>query len=181
MHKRNERVSQIMTIIAEILEDILAVLVGILIVIYLTKVIPEVLGFVHEPEKDYFHVLESILSVAVGVEFLKLLCKPSTVHVIDTIMFLIARHLVVENQSPKEMLWMVLALVLLVLCEVLIAVSKNKIRLSWNQEKRDHVKDAVSLHQTLKQNGISRDSLEARMMENDSFFDEDMDCPDDLD
>ena len=59
--------------------------------------------------------LERVFTVVVGIEFLKMLCKPSSANVLETIIFLVARHMILVESKPWEDFLYVMAIVCLVL------------------------------------------------------------------
>lgn len=71
--------------------------------------------------------LEQVFNVVVGVEFLKMLCKPSSENVLETITFLIARHMVLGAGTAAENLLYVSAIVILIMMRVVIVVVRKKV------------------------------------------------------
>lgn len=57
--------------------------------------------------------LEDMFSFIVGVEFIKMLCKPSAENVIEVLVFLVARHLILGTNSAVDILLSVVAVALL--------------------------------------------------------------------
>lgn len=43
--------------------------------------------------------LDAVLGVVIGVEFLKMLCKPNTANIIEALIFVIARHMIVQTTA----------------------------------------------------------------------------------
>jgi uncharacterized membrane protein (DUF373 family) len=78
------------------------VLLGALICIYF--MVPELL----EPIKagvdaeSFMSYLEQIFTIVIGIEFLKMLCRPTSENVLETIIFLIARNMVINHGTPLE-------------------------------------------------------------------------------
>ena len=46
--------------------------------------------------------LDAAFNVVIGIEFLKMLCKPSSANIIEVLIFLIARHMIVQTTTPLE-------------------------------------------------------------------------------
>ena len=67
-------------------------------------------------ERDAFmEFLELVLNLVVGVEFLKMLLRPSTDTILEVLMFVIARHMVVKTTTSFEDLLSVLSVAVLLL------------------------------------------------------------------
>ena len=52
--------------------------------------------------KVYMEYLDAVFNVVIGIEFLKMLCKPSSANIIEVLIFLIARHMIVQTTTPLE-------------------------------------------------------------------------------
>lgn len=59
--------------------------------------------------------LDRIFMIVIGIEFLQMLCRPSSDNVIETIIFLVARHMIVSNTSPYQDFVSVIGIVILCL------------------------------------------------------------------
>ena len=46
--------------------------------------------------------LDAVLGVVIGVEFLKMLCKPNTANIIEALIFVIARQMIVQTTTAGE-------------------------------------------------------------------------------
>ena len=57
--------------------------------------------------------LKNIFILVVGIEFIKMLLKPNVKNVIDVLIFLVARHLIIDHTSPGGMLLCVISIILL--------------------------------------------------------------------
>lgn len=67
--------------------------------------------------------LDRIFMIVIGIEFLQMLCRPSSDNVIEVIIFLVARHMIVSNTSPYQDFVSVISIVLL--CLVRQYLSRN--------------------------------------------------------
>ena len=103
-----KKVKKIFTIVCDTLELIVAVIVAIGVILAMLSLIPE-LGGLLTP------FLEQVFTVVIGVEFLKMLCRPNSDNVFETIIFLVARHMIVNDTSPLEDLLSTVSIVLLCL------------------------------------------------------------------
>ncbi len=54
--------------------------------------------------------LDAVFNVVIGIEFMKMLCKPSSANIIEVLIFLIARHMIVTSTTPLEDLLSVLSI-----------------------------------------------------------------------
>lgn len=70
--------------------------------------------------------LEEVFSVVIGIEFLKMLCKPNSANVLETIIFLVARHMIIASATPLENLFSVVAIVLLILAKRYLSMMLKK-------------------------------------------------------
>ncbi len=59
--------------------------------------------------------LERIFVIVIGIEFLKMLCRPNSDYVLEILIFLVARHMVVGETTPYEDFVSVVGVVLLCL------------------------------------------------------------------
>ena len=71
----------------------------------------------------------------VGAEFLKMLCKPRTENIIEALIFLIARHMIVQTTSATENLISVVSICMLFLF--------RRFMLATKPDKEHHVPDFV--------------------------------------
>lgn len=78
------------------------VLLGALVCIYF--MVPELLALVKSggDAESFMSYLEQIFTIVIGIEFLKMLCRPTSENVLETIIFLIARNMVINHGTPLE-------------------------------------------------------------------------------
>ncbi len=50
----------------------------------------------------FLEYLDAVFNVVIGIEFIKMLCKPSSANIIEVLIFLIARHMIVTATTPLE-------------------------------------------------------------------------------
>ncbi len=79
----------------------------------------------------FMEFLELVLNLVVGVEFLKMLLRPSTDTILEVLMFVIARHMVVKTTTSFEDLLSVISVAVLLLIRKyaggpLFAANKDK-------------------------------------------------------
>ena len=68
--------------------------------------------------------LEQLLIIVIGIEFLEMLCTPSSDNVIEILIFLVARHMIVRESTPFEDLASIASIVLLYVLRRWLAASK---------------------------------------------------------
>ncbi len=57
--------------------------------------------------------LESVLNIVIGIEFVKMLCKPDPKEVIEVLVFFVSRYMIVHETSALENLLAVLSVCIL--------------------------------------------------------------------
>ena len=67
---------------------------------------------------------ERVLVIVIGIEFLEMLCTPSSENVIEILIFLVARHMIVREATPIESLASVASIALLYVLRRWLAASK---------------------------------------------------------
>lgn len=112
----------------EIVEIIAAVLVSVGIVISLAGVIMDYEIFQHlmADTSAFKEYLERILMIVIGIEFVGMLCRPSSDNVLEVLIFLVARHMIVGETSPFEDFVSVISIALLCLLRRYLHGSKVK-------------------------------------------------------
>lgn len=86
---------------ARYLEMILSIMLAIVIVILAAKLVVQIFNVNYFwGEADAFtHFLETVMSLAVGVELIKMLCIHTPETVVEVLLFAIARQIVVSHSS----------------------------------------------------------------------------------
>ncbi len=96
----------------DVLELLMAGAVAVGIVIAAMTLWPEFLTY-WENRMDagaFLLYLDAVFNVVIGIEFMKMLCKPSSANIIEVLIFLIARHMIVTSTTPLEDLLSVLSI-----------------------------------------------------------------------
>ena len=111
------RIGEFIRMIYRILELIVAVLMLFGIIVALFGFIKNYRFFYElSVNMDTFkQYLDRIFMIVIGIEFLQMLCRPSSDNVIETIIFLVARHMIVSNTSPYQDFVSVISIVILCL------------------------------------------------------------------
>lgn len=123
----DKKISNIGTSIALILELIVAVLVFAACAAGIVSLFPAFADFISSGAwSGINHYLEQIMTIVVGIEFFKMLCKPSSENVLETIIFVTARHMILAELKPLDNLLYVIAIVILVLTKRYLNVSLQR-------------------------------------------------------
>ena len=123
-----KKVKKIFTIVCDTLELIVAVIVAIGVILAMLSLIPELGGLLKSDTGALTPFLEQVFTVVIGVEFLKMLCRPNSDNVFETIIFLVARHMIVNDTSPLEDLLSTVSIVLLCLVRRYLKRDKEESR-----------------------------------------------------
>ena len=99
MDKLRKRLYQV----SEGLELIIALVAVVGVVIAAVNLFPELLVYwQNRTNGEAFIFLDAVFDVVIGVEFIKMLCKPSSQNIMEVLIFLIARHMIVQKTSALE-------------------------------------------------------------------------------
>ena len=98
-----------------ILELILSAIIGVAVAILSVKLCIEMFNTTlwENGDEVLVHILDSAMTLAIGVEFIKMLCKHTPATVIEVLLFAIARQLVVMHTTPLENLITVVSIAIL--------------------------------------------------------------------
>ena len=126
--KRLKKSHEYMYKITHVGELLLAIVILIAIIISGVSLVLELtqFSFTHLDISAFTQFLANGLSLAVGIEFVKMLCKYTPETVVEILMFAIARQMIVEHLQLSQMFIGICAIA--VLCAVrkyLISVSKD--------------------------------------------------------
>ena len=112
----------------EIAELIAALLVSFGIVLSIISLLTDLSIFRHllEEVSVFKEFLERILMIVIGIEFVGMLCRPSSDNVLEVLIFLVARHMIVGETSPYEDFVSVISIALLCLLRRYLHDTKEK-------------------------------------------------------
>ena len=101
--------------VCDILELLVAVLVAAGLICSLILYLPVGLELLLKSGNtaEFLIFLEDMFSLVVGIEFIKMLCRPSADNVIEVLIFLTARHMIVGGSSSLDIFLSVLSVALL--------------------------------------------------------------------
>lgn len=110
-----EKTRKIMHQICDILEFLLAIIVCIALVAAMVMQAPGMVKMLTESNgtEGFIEVLEQIMNMVVGIEFIKMLCKPNPDNVIEVLLFLVARHMIIDENTALDILLSVLSIAIL--------------------------------------------------------------------
>lgn len=88
---------------------ICAIFVGVL------ALVPEFLHYWNNRMQDgaFLGFVDAVLDIVIGVEFVKMLCKPNSKNIIEVLIFLISRHMIVQKTTAMEDLLAVISICIL--------------------------------------------------------------------
>ena len=121
------KMRKLSTLICDTLELVVAVIVVIGVVIAIISLFPEIshLWEKNGEAQEFIHFLEQVFTVVIGIEFLKMLCRPNSDNVFETIIFLVARHMIINTTTPLEDLLSTVSIVLLCLVRRYLKETRN--------------------------------------------------------
>lgn len=101
--------------ICDVMELVMALFVVIGIVIATIAIIPAVEEFwnTRMDRGSLIKFLDIVFMVVIGIEFLKMLCKPDTVNIIEVLIFVSARHLIIQSPNAVDTLLFIIGICVL--------------------------------------------------------------------
>lgn len=114
--------------ICEILELIVAVFVviGILLSIFSFLKDFQIFRDIMNDTSAFKHYLDNIFVIVIGIEFLKMLCRPTSDNVMEILIFLVARHVIVDTTTTYENFVAVISVALLCIVRRYLHVVEKK-------------------------------------------------------
>ena len=76
-------------------------------------------------EVPFIEYIERVFAIVIGIEFLEMLCMPSSDNVIQTLIFLVARHMIVSETTPVQDLISIVSIALLFILRSWLRASKS--------------------------------------------------------
>ena len=98
-------------------EFTMGVVVVIGIVVGIIGLVPDFVTFWQNRSVPgaFMEFLGRVSLIVIGIEFAKMLCKPTTANIIEVLIFVISRQMIIDHQAPEDMLKSVIAICLLFL------------------------------------------------------------------
>ena len=129
MHKKlGKKIRNHMYHVSDMLELLMGVMVGAAVIVAIAGMIPEFLtlweGRENADSLTYF--LEYVFNIVIGIEFLKMLCKPKADTIIEVLIFLVARHMVISGTTSVENLLSVISMGILFFIKMYVVAPINR-------------------------------------------------------
>ena len=127
MTEKLEKLKQGYTNLSEWLEHIMAAIVLIAIVIAIASLWEPFKEFLHTRMESgsFLEYMASVFDIVIGIEFFKLLCKPRKDTMLEVLMFVIARHMIIEHTTAVENLLSIIAISILIIVDRYFLKSKT--------------------------------------------------------
>lgn len=107
-------------------------LIGILFSIFSLITNTELFGRLLTDTSAFKQYLDQIFMLVIGIEFLVMLCKPSSENVIEVLIFLVARHMIVGDTTPYQDFASVFSVALLCVVRRYLRINRE------NREEKKH-------------------------------------------
>ena len=110
-----QKIFELINKICEILEFLISAIVIVALIISAGSYLPVIKDlFIKTGNSEEFLIfLEQIFNYVVGIEFIKLLCKPNTENTFEVLIFLVSRHMIIGNTSALDMFLSVASIAIL--------------------------------------------------------------------
>ena len=127
MTEKLEKLKQGYANLSELLEHIMASIVLIAILIAIISLWEPFREFLHTRSESgsFLEYMASIFDIVIGIEFFKLLCKPRKDTMLEVLMFVIARHMIIEHTTAFENLLSIIAISILIIVDRCFLQSKT--------------------------------------------------------
>lgn len=140
---RTEKLRKIIQKICGLLDLIAACLVLIAILCSIFSLVRDASVFqrlLTDPS-EFKHYLEQVFMLVIGIEFLGMLCRPSSENVIEVLIFLVARHMIVGDTTPYQDFVSVISVALLCVVRRYLRVTGEKQKESKEPEVQEEVRE----------------------------------------
>ena len=137
--KQLEKMRRIIQKICVLLDLVMAVLVLVAILLSIASIVRDVTVFQRllKDSLEFKRYLEQIFMLVIGVEFLSMLCRPSSENVIEVLIFLVARHMIVGDTTPYQDFVSVISVALLCVVRRYLRINGEKQREKEKIEEKD--------------------------------------------
>lgn len=97
--KHRNPIEHTLHLILHIMEKAIAVITLLLLV---AALIAEILKILHNPEyfADASHMLQNLLSIVVGLEFVRMLIDTTPANILEVLTVAITRHVILSHENP---------------------------------------------------------------------------------
>lgn len=141
--KKLEKLRKIIQKICVLLDLIAALMVLVAILLSIISLVRDVSVFqklLVDPS-EFKHYLEQIFMLVIGIEFLGMLCRPSSENVIEVLIFLVARHMIVGDTTPYQDFVSVISVALLCVVRRYLRVAGEKQKENNSAEPYENERD----------------------------------------
>ncbi len=113
----DEKIKKAMNAVSQALEIIMGLIVIAAIVAAIIFLKDPFVDFCnnHEDSEAFLNFIKYVLNIVIGIEFFKMLCKPGTDTVLDIMMFVITRHMIIDETDALENLLTILGVAILIM------------------------------------------------------------------
>lgn len=113
--------------ICDVMELVMALFVVIAIIIAAIAIIPAVEEFWNTRMNggSLIEFLDNVFMVIIGIEFLKMLCKPDTGNIIEVLIFVSARHLIMQSPNAIDTLLFIVGICVLFVFQKFMEENKD--------------------------------------------------------
>lgn len=114
----------------DVIEILVAIMVGLGLVWSLIYYLPHGYDLLLETRDtlNFLLFLEDMFNLVVGIEFIKMLCKPNADNVIEVLIFLIARHMIIGGGDALDIFLSALSVALLFGVQQALKTNRFRIR-----------------------------------------------------
>ncbi|MGI6402639.1 MAG: phosphate-starvation-inducible PsiE family protein [Oscillospiraceae bacterium] len=110
-----KKAQKIVGSVLHIIEVSIAVLLTIAILFLCIPLIPSIMDLLspHANISDLQNILEYAFSLIIGIEFVKMVCKPTAGNVVEVLMFAVARYVIIDHSAILNSLLGVISIAIL--------------------------------------------------------------------
>lgn len=143
---------KLMLRVAEFMEIILAIYLVVVLILVIGRTIVVETPMIFTEMTSIHHFLELSLTLAVAIEFVKMLCMHTPGTLIEVLLFAIARHMIVESLTPFQNLVIVLSIVALFAARKYLLTAHDQRGMNEHAHGTHHIlKDLIKLREERKE------------------------------
>ncbi len=115
--------------VSYIFELIISLIVGIGIIAFAVRMIIDMTGFLiySKDVEGLMRILEDAITLAIGAEFIKMLCKHTPETIIEVLAFALAKQLIIGHSEPLQNLITVLAIAVLFVIRRFLLIGRDMV------------------------------------------------------
>lgn len=121
-----DKVRKFLYEVCDVMELLMAVAVVAGLVIAVVALVPDLQHYWTNRTDDgeFLVYLDAVFNIVIGIEFMKMLCKPSSANIIEALIFLIARHMIIGTTTSAEDLLSIISIAILFLFRRFMLMTK---------------------------------------------------------